>query len=481
MGPILLLKLPPEILENILSSLPPADILKVKEVSHLFLDIVSSSQSLQHRIDLFSAGLIDNPHVARSLTERRAQLRKYVDGWNNPETSVRYVFPLRNHTNVFCLYPIDQDLFSARVEGRTPIIHFVRIPPFPRQGTVKEWELEIPFHLWNHVVCSRENLLIIIEQGLEPINVHLLDLLDGSPHKVPLKKVIPLDVEPHQRPVVTICRANDSRIALVVKYMGPPGGHTRLVVLDWRMGEVVLEHSAGDPGIGNAINDISTMELLEGSWLIALSDRRDDAQLLVFDTLPPRQSWRILQLPQLPYRSHYWIPIRYENPPTECPEFSVDPSQKNFVVHAHRGWALVIPAGSLIQIGNSTRAEPYIQWDDWKEDVILVHPHLDSTTLQVVDTKLLAFRASPPYPEGYSVEVYDLSKSGRGDIQVREVGDEGYKGCWRVLSTPKWYDQLRMGDESPKNIFLIGSKVVSFYSRRSPSGEEYYTRTWKVG
>jgi hypothetical protein len=40
-------------------------------VSHFFLDLISGSQYLQHRIDLTSAGLVENPNTVCTLAERR--------------------------------------------------------------------------------------------------------------------------------------------------------------------------------------------------------------------------------------------------------------------------------------------------------------------------------------------------------------------------------------------------------------------------
>jgi hypothetical protein len=184
MRPISEFYLPPEIFEHILLSLPPADILKMKEVlsdrprslqsaltpnplqvSRFFLDFVSSSQHLQHRIDLFSAGLVDNPHTARSLAERRVLLRKYVDGWKDAEPSVRYDCPLRTATSEFDPPAVDQDLFPGPPADRTNI-PFLRVPSSPNQGTVKEWTLGFQFQSSGYVVRSQDNLLAVIEQGI---------------------------------------------------------------------------------------------------------------------------------------------------------------------------------------------------------------------------------------------------------------------------------------------------------------------------
>lgn len=111
----------------------------------------------------------------------------------------------------------------------------------------------------------------------------------------------------------------------------------------------VLECSSDDPVIGTAISAISDVHLLEGSWLVALSDRNTSPQLIVFNTLLPQQdakSWRILQLPRLPC-GDYFFSSRYGDWPAEFPGFLVDPAQMSFVMSSQKS-ALVIPVEPLI-------------------------------------------------------------------------------------------------------------------------------------
>ena len=73
------------------------------------------------------------------------------------------------------------------------------------------------------------------------IKIHLLDLLDGSPHKIPVKKNLSINFTPHYSPYVSALKISRSRIALVVASPGyREAGHaTQLIVWDWREGEVV--------------------------------------------------------------------------------------------------------------------------------------------------------------------------------------------------------------------------------------------------
>lgn len=71
------------------------------------------------------------------------------------------------------------------------------------------------------------------------INIHLLNLRDGSPHKIPLKKVLQLNTG-NCRGFLLNAQIGDSRIALVVGFLRPNDESRReLIAWDWRTGEVV--------------------------------------------------------------------------------------------------------------------------------------------------------------------------------------------------------------------------------------------------
>lgn len=73
------------------------------------------------------------------------------------------------------------------------------------------------------------------------INVHLLNLLDGSPHKVPLQKILTLDLGHFRGFLVTSREIGGSRIALVVDLSSFTRAkhHKELIIWDWKTGEVV--------------------------------------------------------------------------------------------------------------------------------------------------------------------------------------------------------------------------------------------------
>jgi hypothetical protein len=265
----------------------------------------------------------------------------------------------------------------------------------------------------------------------------------------------------------------------------------------------VLERSSDDPDIGSTIASITTMRLLEGSWLLALSHGGYALQLLVLDTLLPQQdprSWRILDLPPLlESNTRHRILTQCENSFAECPEFSVDPAQTIFVLFYHPEWALVVPAEPLMRHMHRVRTSPYMPWNEWGEDIIAVHLPVGTRTLQLHDTKLLAL-CSSVYLKDWGVLTYDLSKLGHRDIQVQQINEGADTGCKRILSTPRQLARGGVRDGSQHCMQLVGDQVLCFFvspvyvqrrsyhfqgytsqARRQISGIGYFLRIWKIG
>lgn len=78
-------------------------------------------------------------------------------------------------------------------------------------------------------------------------------------------------------------------------------------------------------------------------------DPLPNPQLLVFNTLIPPQdprSWRVLEVAQLNPRERYtFLPSHGDLPIADFPEFSVDPTQKMFVLcfDTHEQSAFAVP------------------------------------------------------------------------------------------------------------------------------------------
>ena len=318
------------------------------------------------------------------------------------------------------------------------------------------------------------------------VNIHLLSLTDGSPHGIPLKEVIPLELGRYRNPRVIDIQISGSRIALAVEASSHRMARYRkeLIAWDWKTGEVVsvvpsgktglnptstqvLRHSSDDPDIGSAIANITTMHFLEESWLLALSHGSYAPRLLALNTLLPQEdprSWGILYLPPLSKPNVYHcILTQHEKSPMECPEFLVDPNQRIFVLLCHQERAFVVPVEVLIRHARHGHTNPWILWEEWGGDVVTVHLCPDIRSIQLYDTKVLTLCSlSSGDSNDWGVLTYDLSKSGRKDIQIQQVGEEADVGCRRILSTSKQLARCGIREEIPHDTQLVGNQVFCF-------------------
>ena len=217
-----------------------------------------------------------------------------------------------------------------------------------------------------------------------------------------------------------------------------------------------------DPSLGETILGISTVEFLDGTRLLAVSNF-PRTELLVLDTLLPEhdpRSWRILQLPPLPIHSAaYSVFTRHENSPAGYPEFSVDPAQEFFVIFSQTELTYVVPAELLQRCMGCVRADNRISWDDWGEDLTALCLS-GRAVVRLVEMKVVALvETLGTFEENWSVRMYDLSKFARKDIQVQQVGEEDGK-CRKTLQTPTWSGSYQGGDRSPIWGIPLGNKFI---------------------
>ncbi|KAF9649091.1 hypothetical protein BDM02DRAFT_3186607 [Thelephora ganbajun] len=86
--------IPIDILEQILLRLPTQDIIKIESINRYFRDLVHNLPTLQHRRELFTIGLIDNPYRPCDLAERRKQCKDYTHKWTNATSVMRSTYEL---------------------------------------------------------------------------------------------------------------------------------------------------------------------------------------------------------------------------------------------------------------------------------------------------------------------------------------------------------------------------------------------------
>jgi len=79
---------------------------------------------------------------------------------------MQYEYPLESQAIAFkYLQPTGQNLFSTHLDDSTDI-SFILVPSSSRQETAKEWTLELPFCFESYSICSQDDLLVVVEQGI---------------------------------------------------------------------------------------------------------------------------------------------------------------------------------------------------------------------------------------------------------------------------------------------------------------------------
>ena len=136
------------------------------QVSRAFAELISASPFLEYRLELFAAGLVENPHFSCSLEEGRRRFNEYMNLWKNFDNLEK-----SSHT----LGLQDPRWGKPAHVGRDPLarrsdcsISFIRVPRTiaGRQG-VEEWTVDppvTPFQPCGFAVYSPEDALALVER-----------------------------------------------------------------------------------------------------------------------------------------------------------------------------------------------------------------------------------------------------------------------------------------------------------------------------
>jgi len=135
------------------------------QVSRAFADLISTSPSLEYRLELFAAGLVENPHFSCSLEEGRRRVKEYVTVWENLDTVKRQNYSLGLQDFPWDrLAPVARGLLAG-LSGRS--VSFIRVSctTTGRRG-VEEWTVDppaTPFWPCEFAVYSPEAVLALVE------------------------------------------------------------------------------------------------------------------------------------------------------------------------------------------------------------------------------------------------------------------------------------------------------------------------------
>ena len=135
------------------------------QVSRGFADLISTSPFLEYRLELFAAGLVENPHFSCSPEEGRKRVKEYVDTWDDLYAVKRHIYPLGlSDFRWEDMAPVGWGIFAG-LSGHS--VAFVRVPcTAAGQQGVEEWTVDIPpapFQPCTFAVYPPEDVLALVE------------------------------------------------------------------------------------------------------------------------------------------------------------------------------------------------------------------------------------------------------------------------------------------------------------------------------
>ena len=135
------------------------------QVSRAFANLISASPFLRYRLELFAAGLAENPRFPCSLEEGQRRIKEYADMWENFDAIKGHNHLLRRSDFHWAeLVPVGRDLLARR-SGRS--VSFIRVPRIAAdREEVDEWRVDppaTPFRPSAFTVYPPENIIALIE------------------------------------------------------------------------------------------------------------------------------------------------------------------------------------------------------------------------------------------------------------------------------------------------------------------------------
>ena len=171
--------------------------------------------------------------------------------------------------------------------------------------------------------------------------------------------------------------------------------------------------------------------------MVVLVDKSDVTELIVFNTLIPQSHPGNSRRLGLPRMVHHWdakIHIDHDRPlgtPTGDEPLIADPTQAVLFMELTKDWEpqvfLVVRTQALIEQTCSTHPNPYLPWDKWGMDSVVmedlvVEPYVFVHGARVMMVQCLTGDPNPPgwY---YNVQTFDFSRRGCSSLPL--WGGEG--------------------------------------------------------
>ena len=135
------------------------------QVSRAFADLISTSPFLKYRLEIFTAGLVENPRFPCSLEEGQRRVKEYVSMWKDFGSVKRRDHILGERGFDWShVVPVGRDLLARR-SGRS--VSFIRVPHITAGGReIEEWTIDPPptaFQPHAFAVYQPEDILALVE------------------------------------------------------------------------------------------------------------------------------------------------------------------------------------------------------------------------------------------------------------------------------------------------------------------------------
>ena len=350
--------LPLELWAEILGRISTRDLLRFKQVNRIFRNAIHTSPLIQHRIDLFVAGLEYNPGSGISLADSRAAFVRYRSNLNplcpiEPEI-LRWENLGLNNTAGGVYATTDGHLVKLFI----PSSASRRIPP-------KEWEVEAPslieitdpagycFHPGADVIAF---ILPPFPFSWE-VYIYLRTISDGGEHPAAQYPWIPSTCSTNEF-IVRSSLITNSRLVVVI---GSPHEGCDMVIRDWKSSEILFDHNYG-------LRSVEVEFIDDYRFLICLGSKGSEPpSLVIMDTEEKIRGGPAQTKFYFPHSGHtpsifkraVYTPFSTESPAP----FHHDPSQRIILLTAEPyPLYLVVRVGPLLELSRD-HGGTEIGWD----------------------------------------------------------------------------------------------------------------------
>jgi len=347
--------------------------------------MIDTSPAVQYRVDLFSAGLEEDPKdTSLVYSDRRARLEEYRSRWDQigqvKQSSVELPPHARRDTDGEVLACIQETTGGDRID-----VTFIQLPSGSRGIQKKQWVVRgLPKNGSALKMHPGLDLLVVPEilDGGRAFQIHLLQLSDGRPH--PLAPVDPtmFHVGVGERNTIRrlVVLISEHRLMVVAILFKPISlvDHSDIFTWDWRNRRKMPKTH------GLYVREAQMIDDYRVLWIAEPSHHGEDKSLALWDTSAPQPRQLIFELPSNKHEIVY-VPKRLMNSVSIRGGIGLhraDPNHRIIGVvcdglygdvHLDDDYVLIVRTADLCAHASTRSAgEHRIRWDKWKLSATIV-------------------------------------------------------------------------------------------------------------